>query len=92
MLILSRKRDQDIVIGAGENQVVVRVIEIRGDKVRLGIEAPKHVPVHRREVAELIKRESLIKQESASHMKGSNHASSFISEIASSQSGQPSRP
>lgn len=47
MLVLSRKRDEKIVIG---KDVVVTVIEIRGDKVRLGFEAPENVPVHRQEI------------------------------------------
>ena len=47
MLVLSRKHDEKIVIG--EN-IVITVVEIRGDKVRLGIEAPVTVPVHRQEV------------------------------------------
>ena len=47
MLVLSRKRDEQIVIG---QDVVVTVVEIRGDKVRLGIEAPPHISVHRHEV------------------------------------------
>lgn len=46
MLVLSRKVGEDILIG----DVVVRVVSIRSDKVRLGIEAPKEVPVHRREI------------------------------------------
>jgi carbon storage regulator len=52
MLVLSRKYNESIVIN---DQVVVTVIEIRGDKVRLGIDAPKEVPVHRREVYVKIK-------------------------------------
>ena len=52
MLVLSRKMNEAIVIG--EN-IVVTVIDIRGDKIRLGIEAPRHVSVHRREVYERIK-------------------------------------
>lgn len=52
MLVLSRKRDQQIIIGDG---IVITVVEIRGDKVRLGIEAPTDVPVHRKEVYEAIK-------------------------------------
>jgi carbon storage regulator len=47
MLVLSRKRDEQILIG---DDIVITVVEIRGDKVRLGIEAPAHVPVHRSEV------------------------------------------
>jgi len=54
MLVLSRQRDQSIVIG--EN-VVITVVDIRGDKVRIGIEAPKEIPVHRQEVHEAILKE-----------------------------------
>lgn len=53
MLVLSRQRDQQIVIG---DEIVVTVIEIRGDKVRLGIQAPPHITVHRREIYDLIQR------------------------------------
>lgn len=53
MLVLSRKRDEKIVIN---QDIVITVIEIRGDKVRLGIEAPNHVPVHRHEVYEAIRK------------------------------------
>jgi carbon storage regulator len=51
MLVLSRKKNESIIIN---DNIVVTVIEIRGDKVRLGIEAPKDVTVHRREVYEAI--------------------------------------
>lgn len=53
MLVLSRKRDEAIMIG---EDVEIVVVEIRGDKVRLGIEAPRDLPVHRREVFDAIKR------------------------------------
>lgn len=56
MLVLSRQRDQSIIIG--EN-IVVTVVDVRGDKVRLGIDAPTEIPVHRREVYEAIQRENL---------------------------------
>ena len=55
MLVLSRHRDECIMIG---DDVVVTIVDIRGDKVRLGIEAPQDIPVHRREVYEAIKREN----------------------------------
>jgi len=55
MLVLSRKPNESIVI---RDDIVIRVIEIRGDKVRLGFDAPKHVPVHRHEVYDAIKREN----------------------------------
>jgi len=55
MLVLSRKKDEKIVIG---DRITIMVIDIRGDKVRLGIEAPRDVAVHRQEVYEAIRRES----------------------------------
>ncbi len=55
MLVLSRKKNESIVIN---NEIIVTVVEIRGDKVRLGIVAPKEVPVHRQEVYEAIQREN----------------------------------
>ncbi len=51
MLVLSRKKNESIVINS---DIVITVIEIRGDKIRLGIVAPKDVPVHREEVYEAI--------------------------------------
>ena len=51
MLVLSRKTNESIVIN---NNITVTVVEIRGDKVRLGIVAPKEIPVHRQEVFDLI--------------------------------------
>jgi carbon storage regulator len=54
MLVLSRKKDEKIVIG---DKITIMVIEIRGDKVRLGIDAPRDITVHREEVYEAIKRE-----------------------------------
>ena len=51
MLVLSRKKNESIVIN---DNITIVVVEIRGDKVRLGIEAPKEVPVHRREVYDSI--------------------------------------
>jgi carbon storage regulator len=54
MLVLSRKKNDSILIG---HDIKIVVVEIRGDKVRLGIEAPPEVPVHRREVYDAIQRE-----------------------------------
>jgi carbon storage regulator len=54
MLVLSRKKDEKIIIG---DKITIMVIEIRGDKVRLGIDAPKDVTVHREEIYQAIKRE-----------------------------------
>ena len=55
MLVLSRTRDESIIIG---DNVVVTVVDVRGDKVKLGIEAPQDISVHRREVYEAILREN----------------------------------
>jgi carbon storage regulator len=54
MLVLSRQRDEVIMIG---DDIEVSVVDIRGDKVRLGINAPKEISVHRKEVYDAIKRE-----------------------------------
>ena len=54
MLVLSRQRDESIMIG---DDVEITIVDIRGDKVRLGITAPTEIPVHRKEVYETIKRE-----------------------------------
>ena len=51
---MSRQRDESIIIG---DNIVVTVVDVRGDKVSLGIEAPREVSVHRREVYEALKRE-----------------------------------
>ena len=55
MLVLSRQRDETIMIG---DDVEITIVDIRGDKVRLGINAPRHIQVHRKEVYEAIKREN----------------------------------
>lgn len=55
MLVLSRQRDESIIIG---DNIKITIVDIRGDKVRLGIEAPKEISVHRQEVYEAIRRES----------------------------------
>lgn len=59
MLVLSRHRDESIMIG---DDVVVTIVDIRGDKVRLGIEAPSDVPVHRQEVYEAIRAAKIERQ------------------------------
>ena len=59
MLVLSRQKDESIMIG---DDVEVVIVDVRGDKVRLGITAPRSIPVHRREVYEAIKREKAEKQ------------------------------
>ena len=54
MLVLSRQKDESIVIG---DDVEIVIVDVRGDKVRLGITAPKEIPVHRREIYDAIQRE-----------------------------------
>ena len=62
MLVLSRKKNESIVIN---DHIVITVVEVRGDKVRLGIQAPKEVPIHRSEVHAAIQSEqAAAKQES----------------------------
>jgi len=55
VLVLSRQRDETIMIG---DDIELTVVDIRGDKVRLGIKAPPHIAVHRKEVYDAIKREN----------------------------------
>ncbi len=54
-MVLSRQRDETIMIG---DDIELTVVDIRGDKVRLGIKAPPHIAVHRKEVYDAIKREN----------------------------------
>jgi len=61
MLVLSRQRDESIMIG---DDVEIIIVDVRGDKVRLGITAPKSIPVHRREIYDAIQREKTDKKES----------------------------
>jgi len=56
MLVLSRQRDESIIIS---DNIIITIVDIRGDKVRLGITAPSEIPVHRQEVYEAIQRENL---------------------------------
>ena len=62
MLVLSRKKNESIVI---RDDIVITVVEVRGDKVRLGIEAPKEVTVHRREIYDKIKQDERLKEHGA---------------------------
>ncbi len=56
MLVLSRKRDESIIIG---DDVVITVVDIKGEQVKIGVTAPKSVSIHRKEVYEAIQRENL---------------------------------
>ena len=59
MLVLSRKKDESIMIG---DEVEITIVDVRGNKVRLGITAPKNIPVHRREIYDAIQREKTQKE------------------------------
>lgn len=60
MLVLSRQKDESIMIG---DEVEITIVDVRGDKVRLGITAPKTIPVHRREIYDAIQREKTQKDD-----------------------------
>ncbi len=67
MLVLSRQRDESIVIG---DNIVITVVDIRGYKVRLGINAPREIPVHRQEVYDAIQRDQAqIRQDQAEQVQ-----------------------
>lgn len=59
MLVLSRKKNESIVIN---DSITIVVVEVRGDKVRLGIDAPKDVPVHRKEIYDAIRQSEMKKE------------------------------
>ena len=67
MLVLSRKKNESIII---DDHITITVVEIRGDKVRLGIEAPKEISVHRREVFEAIQNQNRRRAEEAADDAG----------------------
>ncbi|WP_417379501.1 carbon storage regulator CsrA [Gimesia sp.] len=76
MLVLSRQRDESIIIG---DNIVITIVDIRGDKVRLGIQAPTEIPVHRQEVYDAIQRENAMK-ESEPHRPAAKSPSKNASE------------
>ena len=57
MLVLSRHKDESIMVG---HEVEITIVDVRGSKVKLGITAPRHIPVHRREVYEAIHSEKAV--------------------------------
>ena len=66
MLVLSRQRHETIIIG---DDIEITVVDVRGEKVRIGITAPPHISVHRKEVYESIKRESQASGNSDGHVE-----------------------
>ena len=83
MLVLSRQRDETIMIG---DEIEITVVDIRGEKVRLGINAPAHVPVHRKEVYEAIKREK------AAAGPNGQIGSGKVESLAKRKNGRPGPP
>jgi len=71
MLVLSRKKNESIVIN---NDITIVVVEIRGDKVRLGVEAPKEVPVHRRESTTRSSETSSLSKKATRHVRRNRRA------------------
>jgi carbon storage regulator len=80
MLVLSRHKDERIVIGEG--LITLTIVDIRGDKVRVGIEAPKNVSVHRNEVFEAIARN---RNTEGSRPDGSHGSAELVSETCLSK-------
>ena len=66
MLVLSRSKDESIIIG---DNIEITIVDVRGDKVRLGITAPKEISVHRREVYEAIQREKAGKKPKSNEVR-----------------------
>lgn len=64
MLVLSRQKDESIIIGSGDDAVEVTIVDVRGDKVRLGITAPRSISIHRKEIYEAIMQEKAEKAKS----------------------------
>lgn len=76
MLVLSRQRDESIIIG---DNIVITVVDIRGDKVRLGIAAPTKVSVYRQEVYDAIQKE---KNPNAANQNGQGASGTANSDVA----------
>jgi carbon storage regulator len=66
MLVLSRQKDESIIIG---DDVEITIVDVRGDKVRLGITAPKNISVHRKEIYEAIQKEKAEKAKATQEQK-----------------------
>lgn len=88
MLVLSRQRDESIMIG---DDVEITIVDVRGDKVRLGITAPKSIPVHRREIYDAIQREKAQKAEAEAHANPVNETPEKPEEPARMKNTKPEK-
>lgn len=86
MLVLSRQRDESIMVG---DDVEITIVDVRGDKVRLGITAPKSIPVHRREIYDAIQREKA--QAKTSHAQSEGSAEKGSAEAHEQHGGNTSK-
>ena len=66
MLILSRKRNEKIMVG---DEIEFTIIDIRGDQVQVGIDAPRSIPVHRKEIYDIIQKEKAEKEDNQKENK-----------------------
>jgi len=89
MLVLSRQRDESIMIG---DDVEIIIVDVRGDKVRLGITAPKEIPVHRREIYDAIQREKAEKEQIEKAEKKESHEPSESEPKADAEQESPTEP
>ncbi len=88
MLVLSRQKDESIMIG---DEVEITIVDVRGDKVRLGITAPKTIPVHRREIYDAIQREKAQKDDGQVQAGSSNEQPEDASRKRTEKSEKTSR-
>lgn len=90
MLVLTRKPNQSIVIG---DDIELTVLEVRGDQVRIGINAPREIPVHRKEIYEQIKQENMkASQTEPKSLEGAEDAFKQGGDGSPDAAGAPSRP
>ena len=88
MLVLSRQRDESIMIG---DDVEITIVDVRGDKVRLGITAPKSIPVHRREIYDAIQREKAQKAEAEVNANPGSETPEKSEELAHKKNTKPEK-
>lgn len=88
MLVLSRQKDESIMIG---DEVEITIVDVRGDKVRLGITAPKNIPVHRREIYDAIQREKAQQVDGSVQTASGNEPTNKAEEHAHAKSDKPER-